>query len=108
MVVERHAGVLGQVRRRAGAGDQVRQPRDVVGLDVRVKDRRDTRALPLGERDVLVHQVDVRVHDGEGAVCLAPEQVRRTRGLVVEELTEVHAGLRKSWDRALTSYQVIY
>jgi hypothetical protein len=59
----------------AGALDDGGQSGDVVGLDVRLEDRNDRDALALGEGDVLVNQVDVRVDDGELALALAAEQV---------------------------------
>ena len=99
MVLELDAGALRKVRRGAGPRDQIGQPRDVIGLDVRIEDRGDRRALDLGERDVVVDELDVRVDDGERAVRLAPEQIGGARALVVEQLPEVHA---------LTSYQAIY
>ena len=47
--------------------------------------------LRLGQPDVLVHEVGVRVDHSELRLRLAAEQVRGARGLVVEELAEVHA-----------------
>jgi len=47
--------------------------------------------LTRGERDVLVDQIHVWVHDGELAVGLAAQKVGRAGGLVVEQLSEVHA-----------------
>src|SRR4051794_38409688 len=91
VVIEHDAGVLGQVAGCAGARDKLGQAGDVVGLDVGVEHRGDRRALPLGERDVLVHQVEMGVDDREGAVGLAAEEVRGAGGVVVEELAEVHA-----------------
>ena len=74
-MVELDAGALGQVRRRAGALDQLGQPGDVVGLHVRLEHGDDRDALRLGERDVLVDQVDVRVDDRELRLRLAAEQI---------------------------------
>jgi hypothetical protein len=93
------AGVLRQVGRRPGPGDQLRQPGDMVSLDVRLEHSGDPRALRFGERDVVVHQVDVRIDDGELADRLAAEQVGGTGGVVVEQLSDEHG---------LTSYQAIY
>ena len=83
------------------------QPGHVVGLHVRLEDRDDRRALGLGEREVLVDQVDVRIDDREPPVRLAAEQVRGAGRLVVQQLAEEHAGLQGRASR-LTSYQVIY
>ena len=66
------------------------------------------RALGLGEGDVLVDEIDVRVDDGERRLALAAEQVGGARGLVVQQLAEVHVGLRSFELIGLTSYQVIY
>jgi hypothetical protein len=65
-------------------------PGDVVGLDVGLDDGGDLGALRPGQRDVLVDEVDVRVDDGEPPDGLATEQVGRARGLVVQELAEIH------------------
>ena len=64
-VVELDARALGQVRGRAGARDELGQPGDVVGLHVRLEHRDDRHALALGERDVVVDEVGVRVDDRE-------------------------------------------
>lgn len=61
---------------------------------MRVEDLDDGGALAVGEPDVLVDEGDARVDDREGTVGLAPEQVRRAGGLVVQQLSEVHAGLQ--------------
>jgi hypothetical protein len=90
MVVEGDSGCVGEVGRRARARDELGQPRDVVGVHVGLEDRDDRHALGLRLRDVAVDEVDVRIGHGEGAVGLAAEQVGRARGLVVEELAEVH------------------
>jgi hypothetical protein len=71
----------------------------VVGLHVRLEDRHDRDALSLGQRDVLLDEIDVRIDDRELALALAAEQVGGTCGVVVEQLAEVHG---------LTSYQAIY
>ena len=90
-VAEVHAGALGQVRGRARPLDQLRQPGDVVGLHVRLEHRDDRDPLALRDANVLVHQVGVRVHDGEPLLRLAAEHVRGTRGVVVQNLAEEHA-----------------
>ena len=89
-MLEVDSGTLGQIRGRAGAPHELRQPGDVVGLDVRVEHGDDRHALRVGQRGVLVNEVDVRVDDGELAVRLAAEQVGGARALVVQELPEVH------------------
>ena len=93
-MVELDPCARGQVRRRAGAGDELRQAGDVVGLHVRLEDGDDRDALGLGQRDVLIDQVDVRIDDGELASALAAEQIRGAGGLVVEQLAEEQGGLR--------------
>jgi hypothetical protein len=55
----------------------------VIGLQVRLERRDDRHALTLGQSDVLVDEVDVRVGYGERALGLATEQVRGARGRVV-------------------------
>ena len=90
-MLEVHPGALGEVGGRAGPLDQLRQPGDVVGLHVRLEHRDDRDPLRLGDAHVLVHQVGVRVDDGEPGLRLAAEHVRRTRGVVVQNLAEEHA-----------------
>ena len=65
----------------------------MVGLHVRVEHRDDRHALGLGERDVLIDKIDVRVDDRELAVGLAPQEIGGACGLVVQQLSEVHVGL---------------
>ena len=64
----------GQVGGRAGALHERGQPGDVVGLHVRLEHGDDRDALRLGQRDVVVDQVGVRVDDGELAVVLQPKR----------------------------------
>ena len=90
MVLEVDSGTLRQVRGRAGAPYELRQPRHVVGLDVRVEHGDDRHALRIGQREVPVNEVEVRVDDGELAVRLAAEQVGGARALVIQQLPEVH------------------
>jgi peptide deformylase len=66
---------------------------------VRLEDRDDRDALRLGQRDVFVDQVDVRVDHREPGFGLAAEEVGGTGRLVVQQLAEEHH---------LTSYQLIY
>ena len=94
VMLELDAGALRQVGRRAGAGDEGGEARDVVGLHVRLEHGDDLRALRLGQRDVLVDEIDVRVDDGERAVRLAAQEIRGAGRVVVQQLSEVHAGLR--------------
>src|SRR5215216_4269935 len=105
---ELDARALGQVGGRAGARDELGQPGYVVGLQMRVEHRDDRGTLGGDERDVLVDELDVRLDDGESAVGLAPQQVRGARGLVVQQLAEVHTRLQKVELTGLTSYQLIY
>ena len=56
--------------------------------------RREVDALRLGQCDVVVDQIDVRVDDRERAVALAAEQIRGAGGFVVEQLAEEQGGLR--------------
>ena len=90
VVVELDAGALGQVGRGARARDELGQARDVVGLHVRLEHRDDRRALRLGEREVAVDEIDVRVDHRECAVRLAAQEIRGAGGVVVEQLAEVH------------------
>ena len=73
----------------------------MVGLHVCLEHGDDLRALRLGQREVLVDEIDVRVDHREGAVCLAPEEIRGARGLVVQELSEVHGGPPGGWRHRL-------
>lgn len=91
-VVELHPSAGREVGGGGGAGDERRESRDVVGLHVRVEDCDDRRALRLGHSDVVVNQIDMRIDDCEFAARLAPQQVGGARGVVVQQLSEVHAG----------------
>ena len=51
--------------------------------------------MGLGERDVLIDQVDMRIDHGEPAAALAAEQIRRAGGFVVEQLAEEQGDLRE-------------
>ena len=53
--------------------------------------RDDRYALCLGDPEALVHEVGVRADDGEAGLGLAAEQIRRTRRVVVQKLSEEHA-----------------
>jgi hypothetical protein len=90
-VLERDARALRQVSGRSGPGDELRQPRDVVGLHVGLEHRHDRDPLALRQRDVAIDQVDVRIDDRELRLALASEQIGGAGGLVVEQLAEVHA-----------------
>jgi hypothetical protein len=90
VMVELDARSLRQIRPRARARHQLRKPRDVIGLHVRLEHGDDRDPLALGELEVLVHEIDVRIDDRERTLRLAAEQVRRARRVVVQELAEVH------------------
>ena len=96
VVIESNARALGQIGGGPGALDELGKARDVIGLDVGLENRGDPRALGLGLGDVLVDEVIVRVGDGEHARRLAPEDIRGTRGLVIEQLAEVHVASLRS------------
>jgi rhodanese-related sulfurtransferase len=64
----------------------------VVGLHVRLENGDDRSALGVGERNVLVDQVDMWIDHGEPAVALAPQQVRGACGFIVEQLAEEQSG----------------
>ena len=89
-VLELHPGAGGQVRRGARSVNENRQPGDVVGLHVRFEHGHDRNPLRARERDVLVDQVDMRIHHREALLRLAAEQVRGAGGVVVQELPEEH------------------
>ena len=72
-----------------------RAAREYLGEDVDAIGREELIAR-LRKGDVVL--VDVRVDDRERAMGLAPQQVGRARGVVVEQLPEEHG---------LTSYQAI-
>ena len=78
-MLELDAGALREVGGRAGALDQLGQAGDVVGLHVGLEDGDDRHALRLGERDVVVDQVDVRVDDGELRLRSCSRAGRRRR-----------------------------
>ena len=95
VMCEVDTGPFGQVRGCTRTGHELRQAGDVIGLHVRLEDGDDRSALRLGEPDVLVDEVGVGIHNSECAVGLAPEEVRGAGGLVVQQLSEVHAGLQE-------------
>jgi len=68
----------------------------VVGLEMRLEHGHDRHALALGQLDVGVDEIDVRIDDGEALARLAAEQVGGAGGVVVEQLAEVHVGLRRT------------
>jgi hypothetical protein len=81
----------------------------VVGLQMGVEDRDDRRALRLGQRDVIVDEVDVRIDDGKRAVApCSPARSRRTRSRRSAAAGSTHAVLHEVELIDLTSYQVIY
>jgi hypothetical protein len=90
-MLEVDPGALGEICDGAGPLDQLRQPGDVVGLHVRLEHSHDRASLLLGDAHVLVDEVGVRVDDREAGLRLAAEQIRRTRGAVVQKLSEEHA-----------------
>ena len=100
VVVELDLGAGRHVGGRAGALDQRRHAREVVGLHVRLQHRRDPRALSLGQGDVGVDQVDVGVDDRDLAAALAAEEVGGAGRFVVEELSEEHVDLQSESGRA--------
>lgn len=100
MMREVDARALRQVGGRARARDELGQPGHVVSLHVRLEHGDDRHALRLGQGDVVVDQVDVRVDHRERAVALAAQQIRRTRRLVVEQLPEEHVACLQDRDRA--------
>jgi hypothetical protein len=61
----------------------------VIGVDVGLEHSDDRGAGAVGEREVFVDEVGVRVDDGEAAARLAAEQVRGAGGVVVQDLAEV-------------------
>jgi hypothetical protein len=108
VMLELDPGALREIGLRAGAGGESGEAGDVVGLQVRLEDGHDRGALCLGRRDVLADEIDMRVDHGERAVRLAPEEIGGAGRVVVQQLSEVHAGLRVVDVIGLTSYQVIY
>ena len=78
----------------AGALDQRRHPREVVGLHVCLQRRRDPRALGIREGDVGIDQVGVGVDNRHLAAALAAQEVGGARRFVVEELSEEHGDLQ--------------
>jgi rhodanese-related sulfurtransferase/predicted transcriptional regulator len=66
----------------------------VVGLHVRLEDGDDRHVLGVGEGDVPIDQIGMRIDDGEPAATLAAEEIRGAGGFVVEELAEEQSGLR--------------
>jgi hypothetical protein len=90
VVREIDPGALRQIRRGARAGDELGQAGDVVRLHMRLEHRDDRHPLLLGERDVVIDEIGVRIGDGERALGLAAEQVGGAGRVVVQELAEEH------------------
>ena len=108
MMIELNSRSARQIRRGARAPDELAHPGDVVGLHVRVQHRDDRRALRLGDPDVCIDEVDVRLDHRQLRLGLAPKHVRGARRLVVKQLPEEHADLQDPDTDRLTNYQVIY
>ena len=89
-VLELDAGIRGQVGGRARPSHELGQAGHVVRLHVRLEHGDDRDALRLGERDVLVDEVGVRIDDGELRLRLAAEQVGGAGSVVVQELAKEH------------------
>ena len=104
VMLELDARARGQVGGRAGALDERGSPETWSACTCVSKHGDDRDALRLGERDVVVDQVDVRIDDRELAAALAAEQVGGAGRLVVEQLSEEHVA---SVRIGLTSYQLI-
>ena len=96
-------GARREVGDRAGRLDERGQPGDVVGLHVRLEDRHDRRADPLGLAEVVVDELDVRVDDREPRRELAAEQVARAGGRLVEERAQDHRSEDHATARTLPS-----
>ena len=65
----------------------------MVCLDVRLEDCGDSRALSRGDVDVFVDKVFMGVDHSQLTGRVAAEDVRRTGGLIVENLAKQHCGL---------------
>lgn len=91
-VLELNPGALRQVSGRTSAVNQLWQPRDVVGLEVRFQDGGDPAALAFSGREVFIDQVRMRIDHGQLAGAVATEEVRGAGGLVVQKLAEEHIG----------------
>ena len=63
----------------------------MIGLYVGLEGRDDRDALRLGQRDVVVNQIDMRVDYRELGLGLAAEEIGGAGRLVVEELAKEHA-----------------
>lgn len=74
VTLELHPGALRQVRGGAGPLDERGQARDVVGLEVRLEHDDDARALCLGERDVVIDEVDMGATTASSPVVLHPSR----------------------------------
>ena len=90
---EREGDVRGLVQAvgRARAGRELAAARPMVGLDVRVDDVRDLRALERCELQVALDVVGLWVYDRRRPMAHSPEDVGGAAGPGVEELLEDHA-----------------
>ena len=90
-VIEVDTGAGGEIGGRARALDELRQSRDVVGLHMRLEGGDDGGALCIGQGDVVVDEVDVRIDDREPLLRLAAEEVGGAGRALVQELSKEHA-----------------
>ena len=107
MMLELDAGPLREVGGHPRPLDQLRQSRDVVGLQVRFQHRRDPAALGIGGRDVVVDQIRVRIDHGQLTAVLLANKYEAQAVSSFRELAEVHAGLQMARITALAN-QVVY
>jgi ABC-type bacteriocin/lantibiotic exporter with double-glycine peptidase domain len=70
----------------------------VVGVEVRLEDGDDRSADPFRRSEVLPDELVVRVAHREPRFRQAAEEIARARGRLVEEGTEKHLRLRRSYE----------
>ncbi len=90
LVVELDPGSRREVGGRPRPLDEGRKTGDVIRLDMRLEHGDDRRADRVSSRQVVVHELGMRVDDRQLPVRRAAEQVARTRRRVVQEGAEQH------------------
>jgi molybdate transport repressor ModE-like protein len=89
-MLELHEGARRQIGTCSGRLDQRRQARHVVGLNMRLEDRRNRCADSLGGLEIAIDEVYMGIHDRKRRTGEAAEQIARAGRLLVQEGAQDH------------------